>query len=176
MKNVVLAMGVVAFLASLLYFGNTEKGAVAAGGDTVPPTIVSIDPGTPPESIDLDTLIYQDYPATTTEQKVALGIGSVDLGTVVQSVVIDLEAECRIFSVTLKYKPEATAHNDVIIQTSSTVDFAEFVNLPNSPANVLNGEWFKAENNQMGRYIRCLSNNASSNKSNDYEKIAISRK
>ncbi len=163
------------FVASLIYFGNTGNKIKAAGGDVVPPAIVSIYPGTPKESIDLETLIYQDYPATTSEQKIALGTNSVDLGPVAQSVVVDLEEEYRIFSVTLKYGTEATAHNNVVVQVSTTADFAEFTNLTNIPAIVTNRELFKAENNQMGRYIRCLSNNDSSNKLNDYKEIDISR-
>ncbi len=176
MKNVVLAMGVVALLASLLHFGNMGDGAIAAGGDTVSPTIVSIDPGTLPQEINKDSITFVDWPATTEAQRASLGIGTIDLGPVIQSVIVDLGSEHRIFSVTLRYKTESTAHNDVIVQVSSTANFTEFVNLTNSSANIFGGEWFKAENNQMGRYIRCLSNNDSSNKSNDYEKIAISRK
>ncbi len=176
MKNLVLLIGAMAFLLSLLYFGNTKKGVNAAGGDITPPSIVSIDPGQRTQVFDPNDLAYTNWVATTSEQKSALGIGSIDLGTLVQSAIVDLGSERKIFSVIIRYRPEATNYNDVVVQVSSTSDFAEYVTISNNGFDsVPNGKSFKAESNQMGRYIRCLSNSSSVNVINDYIDIAIYR-
>lgn len=162
MKNIVLIIGIVSMLGAV-YFTFAQT-------DVEPPTIISVIPPSPPQSIDLDTLVYQDYPSTA-----PIGIGSVDLGEVIQSVVIDLGSSHQIFSVTLGYKPEATGQNEVVVQVSSTYDFAEYINIPyNSSVSISNSRYFKT-NGQQGRYIRLLSNNDSSIKINDYIKVNICR-
>ncbi len=175
MKNVTLVVGVIAFLLSILYLWDIGKGGYA-GVDTTPPNIISVDLGEPTQIIDPNDLIYLNWATTTPEQKAALGIGSIDLGTLVQSAIVDLGSERKIYSVIIRYRPEATNYNDVVVQVSSTSDFAEYVTISNNGFDsVPNGKSFKAESNQMGRYIRCLSNSNSVDAINDYIDIAIYR-
>ena len=109
--------------------------------DREPPRIIKIVPPTR-EILDRNDLICREFTHT---QGQSLGIGSVDLGTVIQSVIVDLGAECQVFSVKLTYDKLNLQEHTVVFQTSN--DMVTFNNL-NDLTKPL-----------MGRYVRILSNN-----------------